>query len=335
MRFNRQYKKTVIGKTTYRCVFQWLLLFISVSHLGADDSLNRDFFVFRETQRQVQSALQNAMASTVGVGDSGSGVIVSPNGLVLTAAHVSGTPNRNITCRLPNGKRVGAKTLGNFDYMDAGMVQLEGEGPWPYSPVGTRRSNTAGDWCFALGHPGGFDRDRGSVLRVGMVIHARSGFMRTDCKLLRGDSGGPLFNLSGEVIGIHSRIGEPLDDNYHAPIGTFSKMWDDLLAGETISGPRQRSGRGVLGVSVEAHPKGVLLKEIRPGSAAEEAGLKTKDVIQSIDGFPIDDSFDFRWAISKNSPGARIKIEYVRGEKLDEISVELGQSTGRRERGVF
>ena len=168
-----------------------------------------------------------------------------------------------------------------------------------------------------------------------MVIHARSGFMRTYCKLLRGDSGGPLFNLSGEVIGIHSHIGEPLDDNYHAPIGTFSKMWDDLLAGETISGPRQRSGRGVLGVSVEAHPNGVLLNEIRPGSAAEEAGLKTKDVIQSIDGFPIDDSFDFRWAISNNSPGARIKIEYVRGEKLDEISVELGQSTGRRERGVF
>jgi serine protease Do len=325
----------ILGTKAHRFVFQWLLLLMTIPRLGADDSLGRDFLGFQETQRQVQTALQNAMASTVGVGDSGSGVIVSPNGLVLTAAHVSGTPNRSITCRLPNGKRVGAKTLGNFDYMDAGMVQLEGEGPWPYSPLGTRRFNAAGDWCFALGHPGGFDLDRGSVLRVGMVIHARNGFMRTDCKLLRGDSGGPLFNLSGEVIGIHSRIGDPLDDNYHAPIGTFSKMWDELLAGKTIQGPLQRRDRGFLGVSVEVQSKGISLKEIRPGSAAEEAGLKMNDVIQSIDGFPIDDTFEFRWAISKNSPGARINIEYVRGDKLNEITVELRQSTGRRERGGF
>ncbi|HBP54725.1 MAG TPA: hypothetical protein DD687_02105, partial [Verrucomicrobiales bacterium] len=136
----------MLGTKTYRFVFQWLLLLMTISYLGADDSQSRDFFAFRETQRQVQTALQNAMASTVGVGDSGSGVIVSPNGLVLTAAHVSGAPNRNITCRLPNGKRVRAKTLGSFDYMDAGMVQLSGEGPWPFSPVGTRRFNAAGDW---------------------------------------------------------------------------------------------------------------------------------------------------------------------------------------------
>jgi serine protease Do len=136
----------------------------------------------------------------------------------------AGSPNRRITCRLPNGKRVGAKTLGNFDFMDAGMVQLEGGAHGHTVPLDLAERRDAGDWCFALGHPGGFDLDRGVVLRVGMVIHALSGFMRTDCKLLRGDSGGPLFNLKGEVIGIHSRIGEPLDDNYHAPIDSVQDV---------------------------------------------------------------------------------------------------------------
>merc|ERR1711916_365371 len=87
---------------------------------------------FIETQERIQSVLEDAMASTVGVGETGSGVIVSPDGLVLTVAHVSGAPNRRITCRLPDGTKVRAKTLGRFDYVDAGMVQLEGEGPWPH-----------------------------------------------------------------------------------------------------------------------------------------------------------------------------------------------------------
>lgn len=315
-------------------IFRGCFTLMMSCQLLTAESLSRDTLLkFQDTQRQVQSALQNAMASTVGVGDTGSGVIVSPTGLVLTAAHVSGGPNRNITCRLPNGKRVRAKTLGKFDFMDAGMVQLQGDGPWPYSEIGPRKSTNAGDWCFALGHPGGFDKDRGAVLRVGMVIHSKDGFIRTGCKLLRGDSGGPLFNLKGEVIGIHSRIGEPLDDNYHTPIDSFHKMWDPLLAGTAIEGLRQRRDRGSLGVGVEAHEHGVLLTEIRPGSAAEQAGLMPNDVIQSIDGFQIEGTYDFRWAVSKNRPGARIIIEFTRGNQPEEITVELGQSRGRRGRG--
>ena len=325
----------MLALKTYRFALRWIILLTFILRLDAEVPTIGALLKFQETQRSVQAVLENAMASTVGVGDTGSGVIVSPKGLVLTAAHVSGGPNRRITCRLPDGKRVRAKTLGNFDFMDAGMVQLEGDGPWPYSPIGPRRETDAGDWCFALGHPGGFEKDRGVVLRVGMVIHSLSGFIRTDCKLLRGDSGGPLFNLKGEVIGIHSRIGEPLDDNYHAPIDSFHKMWDALLAGESVPGPLERRQRGSLGVGIEAHEKGVLLTEIRQDSAAEHAGLKVNDVIQSVDGFKIEDTTDFRWAISKNRSGARIKIGYVRGDQPAEITVELRQSRDRRGRRGF
>ncbi len=285
--------------------------------------------VFLQTQRKVQAVLSKALESTIGVGSGGTGVIVSEDGLVLTAAHVSGEPGRRITCRMPDGKRVRAKTLGRFDHADAGMVRLEGEGPWPFSPLGPRKSVKAGQWCFVLGHPGGFDLDRGAVLRVGKVIFARSDTIRTDCELLRGDSGGPLFNLDGEVIGINSRIGDPLDDNYHAPIDAFHKMWDPLLAGEDLPNTRRGSDRGDLGVDVETHVKGVVVTRVRENTAAVDAGILVDDVILSVDGYSIDDSSDYRWAIGKNRPGASVNIEYLRGESTSELTVELGEAPRR------
>ena len=192
-----------------------------------------------QTQQKVQMALPSSMAATVGVGEGGSGVIVSAEGLVLTAAHVSGPPNRSIRCIMPDGRRVKARTLGKFEFADAGMVQIEEEGPWPFVSMASAGSTRSGDCCFALGHPGGYQAGRGVVLRVGKVIRTRSNLIRSDCELLRGDSGGPLFNLNGQVIGIHSRIGEPLDDNYHAPIDAFHKTWDAMLAGEDLTGFRE------------------------------------------------------------------------------------------------
>ena len=293
---------------------------------GADEPSMEDFL---ETQRKVQSALPRALDSTIGVGSGGTGVIVSEDGLVLTAAHVSGEPGRPISCVMPDGKRVRARTLGRFDHADAGMVQLDGEGPWPFSPLGSRKSVDAGDWCFALGHPGGFDKDRGPVLRVGKVIYARSDTIRTDCELLRGDSGGPLFNVNGEVIGINSRIGDPLDDNYHAPVDAFHKMWDFLLAGEDLPNTRDRSDRGDLGVDVKTHDKGVVVTRVRENTVAVDAGILVDDVILSVDGYSIDDSADYRWAIGKNVAGATVKIEYLRGESTNELSVELGKAPRR------
>lgn len=304
----------------------WVFLWVQALLCGADEP---SVEIFLETQQKVQSVLPKALESTIGVGSGGSGVIVSEDGLVLTAAHVSGEPDRIIFCFMPDGKRVRARTLGRFDHADAGMVRLEGEGPWPFSPLGSRKSVDAGDWCFALGHPGGFDLDRGAVLRVGKVIYARSDTIRTDCELLRGDSGGPLFNMKGEVIGINSRIGDPLDDNYHAPIDAFHKMWDPLLAGEDLPNTRDRSDRGDLGVDVETHDKGVVVVRVRENTAAVDAGILIDDVILSVDGYPLDDSSDYRWAIGKNRPGASIKIQYLRGESTSELTVELGKAPRR------
>lgn len=286
---------------------------------------------FIHTQQRVQSNLTESMNATVGVGEGGSGVIVSADGLVLTAAHVSGSPNRRIQCIMPDGRRVAARTLGRFDHADAGMVQLEEEGPWPFVALASQGSVRAGDWCYALGHPGGYQPERGLVLRVGKVIRSRSQLIRSDCELLRGDSGGPLFNLQGQVIGIHSRIGEPMDDNYHAPIDAFHRTWEALKSGEDLQGFREDGQQAYLGVVVEDAEKGFVLQEVRSNSAAERSGLHVGDILLQIDDMPMDDIEALRWAVGSKAPGERVKVLYLRDGIEHEMEIELGPS-GRRHR---
>lgn len=84
-----------------------------------------------------------------------------------------------------------------------------------------------GDWVFALGHGGGLDRKRGPMVRLGRVVSLKDGVIQTDCKLIRGDSGGPLFNLDGKLIGIHSRVGSGLEDNLHVPMKDFDALTEE------------------------------------------------------------------------------------------------------------
>ncbi len=79
-----------------------------------------------------------------------------------------------------------------------------------------------GDWVFSLGHGGGLDEERGAMVRLGRVVSLKHEAIQTDCKLIRGDSGGPLFNMNGELIGINSRVGTKLEDNLHVPMIDFT-----------------------------------------------------------------------------------------------------------------
>ena len=113
-----------------------------------------------------------------------------------------------------------------------------------------------GDWCFALGHPGGFIEDRGMVTRIGRIINKQYATLRTDCRLLGGDSGGPLFNFDGEVIGIHSRIAKDDDTNFHAPIESYLEHWDLFKTGTMVS--RRDLQKGGFLVLARQNPKKAL-----------------------------------------------------------------------------
>ncbi|MBI1373695.1 MAG: PDZ domain-containing protein [Phycisphaera sp.] len=284
----------------------------------------------KEMEHQVRSLLPAAQAATVGIDmgvGRGSGVIVTPDGLVMTAGHVSGEPNRACGIDLPDGTRVAGRTLGLYRRLDAGMVQILAEPPaggWPCVPIAHSDRLVNGEWCFSLGHLGGFDKARGAVLRIGRVIRSRVTDVWTDCTLLGGDSGGPLFNMAGEVIGIHSRIAQSTEANLHIPSEVYIKHWDALAAGKTVDVPS-----GFMGVGTEGHPRGVRITQVVEGSPADKAGLKVGDVIASVDGHAIESREHFAWLVAARDAGDTVKLEIDKDGNRRTVSVTLDARPGQ------
>lgn len=158
----------------------------------------------------------------------GSGVIVSPDGLVLTAGHVAGTPGRKVVFLTPDGKTLKGVTLGVFSSADAGMMKITDKGEWPFVELAPKGQIHLGAWCVTLGHPSGYEKGRPPAVRVGRVLRLEERVLQTDCPLIMGDSGGPLLDLEGKLIGINRRIGGALSMNYHVPIDVFHKHWERL-----------------------------------------------------------------------------------------------------------
>jgi serine protease Do len=280
-------------------------------------------------QERVKQVVDRCSPATVGlfVGlGAGSGVIVSEDGLVLTAAHVSGEPGKDCTVVLPDGKRVKGKTLGFDPKLDSGMVRITEPGPddgkWPYLPVGRSAGLRKGQWVVALGHPGGFRKDRPPVARLGQVQAARADSLLTNCTLVGGDSGGPLFDLDGNVIGIHSQIAFKLDNNIHVPADTFKAQWEQLVAGEHVGTP----AKAFLGVVFDkdwAEP-GARLAEVDEGPGTK-AGLEVGDVIVRFDGAEVASADAVRAVLRKKKPGDAVEVVIKRGDETLTKTVTLGK----------
>lgn len=232
-------------------------------------------------QKHVKDLLPKLSAAVVGITDgrsSGSGVIISEDGYVLTAGHVSAKPDREVTVIFPDGKRLKAKTLGQNVAIDSGLIKITEEGKYPCVEMGESNSLKKGQWCVCLGHPGGFQTGRTPVLRLGRMMQMDGTFLRTDCTLVGGDSGGPLFDMEGKVIGIHSRIGGTITQNMHVPVNTFRETWERLVKGESWGG-RQPQSEVYLGIKFYREGKDAKIQTVDDRSPAQEAGFKTDDVI--------------------------------------------------------
>ena len=163
----------------------------------------------------------------------GSGVIVSEDGIVLTAAHVLGKPNSELIVVFSDGRRVPAIALGADRSRDAGMAKITEKGKYPFCEMGKSGTLKPGDWCLAMGHPGGVQEGRTPPLRLGRILFAGKGTSLHDClasdaTIISGDSGGPLFDLDGRVLGIHSSISMMFTQNNHVPIDVYQEVWKDL-----------------------------------------------------------------------------------------------------------
>ncbi len=325
----------------------------------------------KSLQSKVKGVYTKALPTTVGLllggdggpgGSAGSGVIVSADGLVLTAAHVIsrqvkvGKTDRTVTepivlepvvIVLPDGRTVKGITLGQNATADSGMVRITDappkdypgakDGKWPYSEVGLGDSLKAGQWIVSLGHPGGPKRDRPPPVRTGRFLSfdkagrfQKNDLLCTDATLVGGDSGGPLFDLDGKVVGIHSEIGESLDTNRHIPSEKFKAEWDAMVRGDiwfASAAARDRATKIALNVVFEKENKLPKIEEVSPNGAAEKAGIEAGDVIVKFNGNAVKSADDLRAMMPSYKVGEKVKVDVDRGGSTITLEVKLSDKS--------
>ena len=252
----------------------------------------------KEVEQKVSSVVGRTMNTLVAVTDgegSGSGVIISADGLVLTAGHVMASPDQGqYEVVLPSGRRVKAKSLGKNLNTDSGMIQILEPGPYAFVELNREPRQKLGTWVVSLGHSGGWELGRKAPVRTGRVLAQIRHQILTDAVLIGGDSGGPLFNLEGELIGIHSSIGDSIAENRHVSIPTFLRDWDRLRRGESwgslpeLNEPDKKTKRGRIGVRVDKAADRCLLKSVEDGGSARDIGIRAGDIVASFDNVVID-----------------------------------------------
>jgi serine protease Do len=276
-------------------------------------------------ERHVEVLVKRVSLATVAVrnGDStGSGVVISEDGFILTVAHLCVEPRREVHITFPDGRRARGKTLGTNHERDAGLIQITDPGPWPHAEVADFSEARAGDWVLALGHPGGFDPQRSVVVRLGRIVSLGRGLLQSDCTISAGDSGGPLFDMSGRVIGIHSQISNSTAQNFHVPITTFLDSWDRLANGESWGEdrPAPRAWFGARGVDA---PDGCRLNRVDENSPAAKAGLQLGDIVFKVNGREVREYAALRRFVTDARPGDELRLEIRRDDLIKSITVKL------------
>jgi serine protease Do len=265
----------------------------------------------------------------------GSGFIVGADGLILTNAHVVQGATE-VTVKLTDRREFRARVLGSDEATDIAVLRIEAK-DLPVVKLGDPAQARVGDWVVAIGSPFGFENSvsAGIVSAKGRSLpgDAYVPFLQTYVAVNPGNSGGPLFNLSGEVIGINSQIysrsGGYQGLSFAIPINVALKVKDQIVATGRVSHAR-------LGVTVQEmnqaladsfglkRAEGALVSSVQPGSAAERAGLQPGDVIVKYDGKPIGAAGEFSARVGEASPGDKAKLEILRRGETRELSATLG-----------
>ena len=270
----------------------------------------------------------------------GSGFIVSSDGLILTNAHVV-RDAKEVIVKLTDRREFQATVLGSDPKTDVAVIRI-GAKNLPTVPLGSARDLKVGEWVLAIGSPFGFENSvtAGVVSAKGRSLPDENfvPFIQTDVAVNPGNSGGPLFNVRGEVVGINSQIfsrtGGYQGLSFAIPIEVAAKVRDQIVATGSASHAR-------LGVSAQDvnqaladsfgldKPEGALISSVLPGSAAEKAGLKTGDVVRKVDGAAIVAAGDLSAAIGQSTPGQKVALEVWRHGKVQQVSATLGNASDK------
>jgi len=246
-------------------------------------------------QAQIEQTIARAAPAVVGVTErrpggvgSFSGVIVHPEGWIWTAGHAV-TPGRKYQIHLADGRTLDGIGKGTNRLLDCAMIEVvtKPSDPLPVLPLGDSSQLVADQPCISLSHPGTYDPTRGAIARLGRILQpvsARFGMIASTALMEPGDSGGPLIDLEGRLIGIHSQIGRDLQDNYDVPVGTFVKYWQELKQ-ESDFEVNAIPGLPDLGMKVRRGRRtGPRIASVTPDGPAARLGLAEGDVIVEVAG---------------------------------------------------
>ncbi|MDN4035851.1 Do family serine endopeptidase [Massilia sp. YIM B02443] len=273
----------------------------------------------------------------------GSGFIVSPDGVILTNAHVVQNADE-VTVKLQDRREFRAKVLGSDPRTDVAVLKIDARN-LPVAPIGKSKSVQVGEWVLAIGSPFGLESTvtAGVVSTTGRSLpDSTVPFIQTDVAVNPGNSGGPLFNTRGEVVGINSQIysqtGGYQGLSFSIPIDLAVRIKDQIVATGKVQHAK-------LGVSVQEvgqsfadsfkleSPEGALISSVERGSAAEKAGLKSGDVIRRANGQAIIGSGDLPGMLALSKPGERVALDVWRDGKLVRIDATLADASEKPKRG--
>jgi serine protease Do len=266
----------------------------------------------------------------------GSGFIISPDGYVLTNHHVIDGADE-VKVKLSDGREFTAKVVGSDEQSDVALLKIAASG-LPALRIGDSNALRPGQWAVAIGSPFGLDHSvtAGIISAVGrsnrFAQQQYVPFIQTDVAINQGNSGGPLLNTRGEVVGINSQIfsnsGGYMGVSFAIPIDLAMGAVKQLKATGKVS-------RGMIGVQLQEitaesakglglpDARGALINDVTPGSAGEKAGLRVGDVVRSVDGTQVRQSSDLPPIIGAMAPGTRVTLGILRDGKEKQVAVTL------------
>jgi len=290
---------------------------------AGDDPANLD--ELRAMQQHVQRLAAKVLQATVSV-PGASGVLVrrGEESFVLCAAHVTMLADRRITITKSDGERLRGTSLGANHRSDVSLIRVESEGDHPAVEIGESAKLQRGQWVLMLGHPSGKKEGRDAPARLGRVLRVpESGYLVTDCTMQAGDSGGPLFDMQGRVVGINSRINRNLAMNMHAPIDALVNEWDELLDGKVTQSRRRGRPRLTFGVELTYGEGCPVFEAVPKDSAAAKAGLRPGDRLLEMDGSEIDNRFSVRRVFRDFRAGETITVVVARDGRGIELKLPV------------
>lgn len=279
----------------------------------------------------------------------GSGFVISADGYVVTNNHVitaEGTGKvESISVTMPDGTEYPAKVIGSDVASDLAVLKIMPTKPLPFVKFGDSRGARVGDWVIAIGNPFGL----GGTVTAGIIsaVYRNTGtgsaydrYLQTDAAINRGNSGGPMFDMKGQVIGINNAIFSPnggsIGIGFAIPADIAAPIVDRLMKGETIE-------RGYLGVRIQPltedladslgipHNRGEFVQGVEPGKAAALAGIKAGDVVLRVAGRDVSPSQSLSYLVANTPPGSRIGLDLLRDGKPVSLTATVGKRPSEAE----